>query len=153
MTKTTKKTKTTPRDQTQEQKKVTSFEKKSEEKSLTQNRHIAPFLSQNFFMDYSPLFNCMANNSTLSDATNKIHKMSDPENDNPYTSTQADNARTAAEILQYQFVRHLGVETVVNQKQNLLSTLNTILQEAGYPQDKIDSTLKIRAFYLGEKES
>ena len=91
-------------------------------------------------MDYSPLFNSMTNNSVLRDATEKLHKMSDPNTKNPYTSTQADNCRTASEILEYQFMRHLGIENV-DQKQNLLTALTKILQEEGYPQDKIDATL------------
>ena len=112
----------------------------SELSSLTKNRHIAPYLSQNYFMDYAPLFNAMANNNILSDANLAIHKMSDPKNDNPYTVSQSDNCHTANEILQYQLIRHVGLESV-DQKQNLISALTKTLQEAGYPQDKIDATL------------
>ena len=110
------------------------------ELAIQKNKYLAPFLSENYFMDYAPLFNSFTNNNILSDATDKIHKMTDPSNPNPYTSTQADNCRAANEILEYQFCKHLGIEAV-DQKQNLITALKTILQEAGYPQDKIDATL------------
>ena len=115
---------------------------KNSEISLKNNRNIAPFLSRNFFMDYAPLFNSFAYNNVLTEATNKIHKMSS-DDQNPYTSSQSDNHHTATEILQFQFARHVGIMAAeaVDQKENLISALTKILLEAGYAQDKVDQTL------------
>ena len=115
---------------------------KNSEISLKNNRNIAPFLPRNFFMDYAPLFNSFAYNNVLTEATNKIHKMSS-DDQNPYTSSQSDNHHTATEILQFQFARHVGIMAAeaVDQKENLISALTKILLEAGYAQDKVDQTL------------
>lgn len=110
--------------------------------SLKNNKHIAPFLSRNFFMDYAPLYNSFAYNDILTEATNKIHRMSS-DDPNPYTSCQSDNHHTATEILQFQFARHVGImaSEAVDQKENLISALTKILLEAGYAQEKVDQTL------------
>ena len=110
------------------------------ENSLLKNRHISPYLSSNYFLDYAPLFNEFAYSNKLTDANNKIHRMisDDP---NPYTCSQSDNHHTAQEILEFQFANHLGI-MAVDQKQNLISALNKILREAGYEQDKVEKTLK-----------
>ena len=101
---------------------------------------IDPHLTKTYHLRYGPLFTLHTQNRHIRHALTVIQKMSNNLSD-PLVSNPADNARSAIEILEHEFVLSGINSEKSKQTDNLLRVLKRSLQKAGYSDDKIKETL------------
>ena len=105
---------------------------------------LSPFLNKNFFVKYGGLLTLHQRKPHLSKALSCIHNMTAPQRNPPdelFCSSEADNTRSAAEIIQYEFCRRQNVFAKENEKKKICESLSSSLTEDGLGPDQISEIL------------
>ena len=102
-----------------------------------------PFLTRNFHVRYSSFYEAYVRKPFLAETFTACHRMTAPLDNPPdklFTSSEADNARTASEIIQYEFAKRQGVFGRERERK-MCESLSESLTEDGYDQDEIQQIL------------
>ena len=117
---------------------------KDVKKKLLLHPSLSPFLNKHFFVKYSGLLTLHQRQPHMSQALTCIHRMTAPRRNPPdelFCSSEADNTRTAAEIIQYEFCRRNNVFAKENEKKKICDSLASSLVDDGLGQDRISEIL------------
>lgn len=103
-----------------------------------------PFLTRNLHVRYGGSYEAYVRKPFLAKTLTACHKMTAPLNNPPaelFTSSEADNMRTAAEIVNHEFAKRQGVFGPKKDTQLLTEGLSESLIKDGYDLDEIQRIL------------
>ena len=110
--------------------------------TLRSHREIGPYMTKNFRIKYAGLHNLLLRKPSVKKNLHFIHVMSAPAGaPEQFVQSEADNVRSANDILNFNVAKSSGALIAQNDKENLVKTLRACLENDGLGADFIEAIL------------